>query len=378
MPFQRPTLSQERAQVAQDIASSLPGADALLRFSNLAILGDVQAGLSILHYGYLDWISLQAVPFTSQGEFLEGWAALKKVFRDPATQATGTATFTGTNGTVLPANTLLVRGDGVEYTVMADGIVAGGTVTVTAQAVADPTGQTGAFGNCASGTVLNLGTAIAGLTSTGAAPTAFTGGADLESDASLLNRMLGAYQATPVIGTSSNYETWAREVSGVTRAWCIANGMGSGTVVVYFMMDASEAAHGGFPQGSNGVATAETRDVAATGDQLLVANHIYTVQTNTALVYAVAPTQENETFTISGLAGSSTGTRNAIAAAIADVFLRNGSPKQTTINLADINAAIAAVPLTTGFVITVVNGGAPGNITPALGALPILGTVTYV
>ena len=43
MPFSRPTLATLRAQAAADIASALPGADPLLRFSNLGILGDAEA-----------------------------------------------------------------------------------------------------------------------------------------------------------------------------------------------------------------------------------------------------------------------------------------------------------------------------------------------
>ena len=58
------------------------------------------------------------------------------------------------------------------------------------------------------------------------------------------------------------------------------------------MMDVSEAAHGGFPQGTNGVAGAETRDTAATGDQLAVANYIYPLRPATALVYACAPASQ--------------------------------------------------------------------------------------
>ncbi len=381
MPFARPPLSQLKMQVAQDLATELEGSDPLLRHSNLNITGKVQANMANLQYGYLDWIAKQAVPFTAGGpngaEYIQGWAALKNVFLKEASQATGTATFTGTDGRTLDIGTPLVRGDGVTYTTTSSGTVAGSSVTVSAIADADPEGLTGAFGNCDAGTVLTLGTTIAGIQSNGVAASDFTGGADLEDEDSFRSRMLGAYQAGAVLGRSVDYVTWAEEVAGVTRAWCKANGMGGGTVVVYFMMDISQAAHGGFPQGSNGVAAAEDRDVVATGDQLAVANFIYTKQTNTALVYSVAPLPATQNFTISGLTGASTGTKNAIAAAISDVFVREGSPVQDVVELSDIEAAIAAVPLTSGFVITQINGGAPGNITPALGYLPVLGTVAY-
>jgi uncharacterized phage protein gp47/JayE len=373
MPFTRPTLSELRTQVAQDIASGLPGADALLRFSNLKIAGDAQAGLAHLHYGYLDWIAKQAVPYTSTGEFLEAWAGLKGVTRKPAAQASGTVTFTGTNGTVIPAGTLIVRGDGVQYKSTADATVSSGSAVVSALANADATGQTGAFGNCDAGTVMNLGTAIAGVQSGGSVTTAFTGGADLESDDSLRSRMLNAYQNVPQGGAASDYVTWALDVAGVTRAWCNPNGFGAGTVVVYTMFDQAESAHAGFPQGTNGVAASETRDTSATGDQLSVANAIFPKQPVTALVYSVAPLPSAVNFTISGISGVSAATKTLIQTAIEGVFFLNASPKGSTIALSLIESAIAAIAGTSGFIIT----SPAGNISTSIGSLPTVGTITY-
>lgn len=378
MPFSRPQLSDLQSQVAQDIASALPGADALLRFSNLGIVGNVQASLSHLHYGYLDWISKQAVPYTATGEFLEAWAALKGVIRKPATQAgvavAGQITFTGTAGTLVPSNTALVRGDGVAYTSTADATVSGGgSAVVSAIANADPAGQSGAFGNCTAGTLISLGTAIAGVQSTGTVTTAFTGGADIETDDSLRTRMLAAYQQAPQGGAVADYLEWALAVAGVTRAWCNRIGAGAGTVVVYTMFDQAEAAHGGFPQGTDGVAAADLRAAAATGDQLLVANYIYPLQPVTPLVYSVAPVAAPVNFTINGIATASVTTKALIAAAISGILYLYGTPLGGTIALSLIESAIAAIAGTTGFLITT----PAGNITSTLGQLPTLGTITY-
>lgn len=373
MPFSRPTLSEIRTEVAQDIASALPGSDPLLRFSNLGIVGSIQAALAHLHYGYLDWISQQANPFTCTGEFLEAWAALKDVFRIAAASSSGTVTFTGVNGTTVPSGTQLVRGDGVKFTTTADGTISGGTTTVPATANVDPGGLTGAFGNTDPGSIMTLGVAIAGVNSGGIVATAFTGGADIETDTSLRARMLLAYQNPAHGGDLADYETWALQVAGVTRVWVIPHGFGAGTVVVYVMLDVSEAVHGGFPQGNDGVASAEPRDTAATGDQLAVANYIFPLQPVTALVYVVAPTANTVAFTINGISGASAPTKAAIASAISNVFAQQGAATGSTVALSAVEAAIAAVPGTTGFVIT-----APvSNIVSAVGQLPILGTVTY-
>jgi uncharacterized phage protein gp47/JayE len=44
MPYKHPTLTDLRGQVQSDIQSELPKTGGLLRFSNLKITGDVQAG----------------------------------------------------------------------------------------------------------------------------------------------------------------------------------------------------------------------------------------------------------------------------------------------------------------------------------------------
>jgi uncharacterized phage protein gp47/JayE len=370
MPYPRPTLTDLRNQVAQDITAALPGADALLRFSNLKITGDAQAFLAHLHYGYLDWIARQAVPFTATDEFLEGWAALKGVFRVPATSAAGGVTFTGATGSIIPAGAALVRGDGATFTVQTGATIgSGGTAAVTAIANADPTGLAGAFGNTAAGAVMTLGQAIAGVQSNGVVSTAFVGGADIETDDSLRSRMLAAYQSPPEGGDQGDYVNWARSVSGITRAWCKPNGFGAGTVVVYIMLDASRAAFNGFPQGSGGVAAGESRAATATGDQLTVANYILPIQPVTALVYVIAPTANPVAFTIKGIPSAA---QSLIAAAINGVFLRDGSPGGA-VPVAHIWSAIAAVSGVDDFIIV----SPAADIANPAGALPTVGAITY-
>jgi uncharacterized phage protein gp47/JayE len=387
MPFQRKTLSTLISEVAADITSALQGADALLRFTVLNVIGKVQAGMSNLHMGYLDWISKQSVPFTAEDEYLIGWAALKNVFQKAASKATLTASFPGTVGTVLNAGTQVVRSDGVTYTTSSTATVGGGG-TVTANIVATVPGTAG---NANVGAVVSLGTSVPGIQSTGSITGTVSAGADVETNDALRSRMLAAYQSTPQGGDLSDYAGWALAVAGVTRAWVAPNGFGAGTVVIYTMWDSAESSHAGFPQGTNGCSQFDKgpggipRGTVATGDQLVVADSIINEQPVTALVYSCAPVANNLTFTISGLLSSTTATRAAIAAAISDVFFRNGDPRAGTINRSDIESAIAAISGTAGFVITLVQGvvGAttttyPGNITSAFGNLPVLANVLYV
>ncbi len=148
--------------------------------------------------------------------------------------------------------------------------------------------------------------------------------------------------------------------------------MGAGTVVVYFMMDVSEAVHGGFPQGTNGVASDEPRDTAATGDQLAVANAIYPKRPATALVYACAPASQAVNYTITNLSPSDAGTQATISAALNAMHLAKASPAGT-LYPSDWETAIGSVPWMRHF--TVSSPIVP--ITAPAGTLLTRGTVTF-
>jgi uncharacterized phage protein gp47/JayE len=358
----------------QDVtASDLPNADGFLRRSPLRIMAWVQAGLGFLHYGYLDWISLMSTPFTALAEYLEGWAAIAPtpVLRNAPTFASGPVSWPGITTTDLPAGTLCNRGDLVQFQTVADAKVIAGFATVTVIALV-----AGSNGNTDSGAPMTLAGVVPGITSTGVAYGPITGGSDLELDAALRTRMLESYAAPPHGGNDSDYVTWALQVPGVTRAWVPPVPLVPGAVTVYFMMDVAEAAHGGFPQGTNGAATLETRAAPATGDQLAVANALFPLRPVTAIVYAVAPTAQAEAFILGGLTGISAAQQAQVSAALASMLTAKDSPLATTsIQQSDVGSAIFAIGGLPAFDVVT-----PGvwPITSPLGSLFTLGAVTYV
>jgi uncharacterized phage protein gp47/JayE len=360
---------------------------ALLRKSVLSVLAIARAGLAFLHFGYIDWIALQAVPWTSTGEYLAAWGSLRNVFRKDAVAAVLTVGFTGEPGTPISSGISVLRADSAAYTVASSETIGeDGTAIVSVQAQV-----AGTTGNCEIGTELTLGTTIEGVQSTGSVTGTTTTGVDTEEEEDFRARVISAFQETPQGGDADDYVLWALAVPGVTRAWCSPNGFGAGTVVLRFMMDNAQAAHGGFPQGTNGVSqfdqgpNGQPRDISAVGDQLVVADAIVSQQPVTALVYACAPLNNVLNFQISGLSGTSQATRDSISAAIADVLFRNGDPRGGTINRNDIDAAINSIPGTGGWLMQEVTGTVdgvtttyPGNITSGMGALPTLGGIDYV
>lgn len=372
MPFARSTRTELIRAALADIAQAM-NLPAVLRWRPEFAMGTALAGLVNGLYGYLDWIAKQAVPATSTGEFRAAWAALKGVFPKDATFASGMASFPGTVGAVLAAGSPVGRADGsAAYATTLDATVGPGG-TVTSPIIASATGPAG---NALGGTALVLTAAVPGITSAGAASGPLTGGTDAEDVDSdgFLTRMLLAYAEPAQGGAERDYKVWALAVPGVTRAWVTPNGMGAGTVVIRFMMDEAQAANSGLPQGTDGVAAAETRAIPATGDQLALANAIYPLRPATALVYAVAPTAQGIAFTVADLSADTPAIRAAIKDTLAQALKALGEPGGT-IYPSQMAAAIDGVPGVTRF--TLVEPAAPVVLGP--GALPfVLNSVTFI
>ena len=371
MPFARPTLTELQQTAIQDITTSgVPGLTGLLRTAVLRVLAWCMAGLAYSVYGYADWIARMGVPFTAEDEFLYAWSALVGVYPKAATSATGTAVFSGTKGRLLPNGTSLTRQDGTSYQTTADGTVgANGSVTVPIEA-----GDIGEMTNDPGGTPISIATPIVGINSAGVTGI-LTGGADAETQDQLRTRMLIRYRSPPQGGDSEDYVEWALQVPGVTRAWCTGPALGPGTVSVFFMMDGNT--NNGFPVGDDGVSPKEPRPAmdVATGDQATVADYIYPLQPVTAMVYCIAPTPFVIDVTLEQLSPHDDATQDAIAAAISDMFLVEGSPGGN-LYPSQFYAAIDAIPGINHYIMTVPDPTEQVNVPN--GALPVMGRLTVL
>jgi uncharacterized phage protein gp47/JayE len=318
MPFARPTLTALRNTAIQDITTSgVPGLDGLLRNAVLRVLAWVMAGLAYSVYGYIDWVARQSVPFTATDEYLHAWAALVGIYQKDATPASGYAQFTGATALVLPAGAGCTRQDGTPYTTTADG-----TIDATGVMVVPITAAVmGAGTNADAGVAIAIDSPIPGINSGGVTVTALTGGADQETQDELRTRMLFRYAQPPQGGAASDYIDWALEVPGCSRAFVEPQGYGPGTVIVFPMFDEANSAHGGFPQGTDGAASEETRAPTASGDQLAVADHIWPVQPVTALVFVAAPVPFPIDVHLESLDPATAETQAAIVASLHDAFL---------------------------------------------------------
>ena len=134
MSFSRPALSEIVSRIRNDMLSRLP-ADDVLRRSDTEVLTRVLAGSVHGLYGFLDWISRQILPDTSDAEILDRQANIWGVTRKPAATATGTVTFTVQAGAVVPSGTLLQALDGMQYETTADAVVTAPSATAPIESV---------------------------------------------------------------------------------------------------------------------------------------------------------------------------------------------------------------------------------------------------
>ena len=354
MPFTRPTLTELISRIQSDIESRLPGTDPRLRRAALSVLARTLSGAAHGLYGYLDWLADQILPDTADTDHLDRWASIWGLSRKAATAATGSASFTGTDGAVIPAGATLQRSDGGEFTLDADATVAAGTLTAAV------TGSVaGTDGNTAAGSSLTLVNPIAGINSTGTvAAGGFTGGTDTETDDELRARLLARLQQPPHGGASFDYVAWALEVSQVTRAWVFPERLGAGTVGVSFVCDDLDPI----------IPTAAV--VAAVQD------HLNLVRPVTAQVTAFAPTPVAVNFTLT-IEPNQAAVQAAVEAELRDLLIREAQPDDGagsgTILLSHIQEAISLAAGETDHTLV-----APAaNVTLNSGEMAVFGAITW-
>lgn len=322
MPWATPTLAEVRGMVRDSIRAKMPGADAMVPNSVLRILSDGQGGQCHTVLQYVDWLALQLLPDTAETEWLDRhgdiWLvnADQSTGRKMATLAEGVVNVVGTvGGIAVPVGTRLgaavatVGGSVlVEYETLEGGVTASDSVPVPLRARAlDP----GSAGNLAPGDSMSI--TIPELSS--ASVVTMTGGTDTENDDDLRTRVLQRIRQPPQGGAAHDYVRWALAVPGCTRAWCVPNEMGIGTVTVRVLFDVLRADNDGWPR---------EEDLQA------VTTYIDSVRPVAVKdFWVLAPIKQFIDVIISNLKPDNTETRAAIQLSLQDMMYANAAPGQT-------------------------------------------------
>ena len=234
MSFSRPTLQSLTDRILADFKAKMGNTSNFLRRSTFRVLAQVQAGAVHLLYGYQEYKADQMFISTADADSLEFLGGEYGIARTQAVEATGSVRVTGIVATAIPLGTKFKSADDEEFvTDAAATIAASGSVDVAVTAVV-----AGAAGNEETGTELEFVSPIGGVNGTvEVISPGISGGADTETDDAYRERLLARKQYPPHGGARSDYVAWALEVSGVTRAWCIPEYDGAGTVGVGFVRD---------------------------------------------------------------------------------------------------------------------------------------------
>lgn len=362
MPFAIPTLADLRRLVRGYVAARLPGADATLPNSPLRVVSDNQAGLTSGLYEYLGWISRQFLPDTADAAYLDRHADIWLGGRIEASYATGTATFSGLAGVIVPAGTILTSGT-AQYQTTADLVLGAGPTSVAVAAITP-----GADANRDGGSSLALSSAISGVDGT-AIVFSMTGGIDTESDDHIRARVLERIRKPPMGGDADDYIQWTLATPTVgpliTRVWVAGNEMGPGTVMVRFMMDGSYS--DGMPQAA---------DIDAVKAYLDTKRPVSVFD-----LFVQSPVPYPLNFTIAGLSPDTDAVQASIAASVAAMLRERARPSTSvngallpaqTIYAAWIVEAVMSAPGVDHCTVTATDVAMPAN-----GYMATVGTITY-
>lgn len=356
MAWQRPTLDDLVTRIRSDFKSRLGLSGSLVRRAMADVLANVWAGAVHMTHGQLEWVAEQLFGDTAIREFLIRLAAKYGITPTAATFASGTVLATGTAATNIPANSVLVRDDGLTYETTALATIGGGgSISVPVQALTAGTGS-----NLEATELLSFESPIANVDSSVTVENpGIVGGIDEESTEDLRARYLLRRRTPPTGGSDADYEAWALAVAGVTRAWVYRHESGLGTLTVRFVMD------------NEAVIIPTAPDVA------LVQAAINAERPTTAEATAAAPTSSAVVFTIE-LLPDTAAARVAVEAELEDLLFRNGEPgdgvDRGTILLSHIRTAIGVAEGVDDYALTV----PAADVVPALGAIPTMGAITWV
>lgn len=146
--------------------------------------------------------------------------------RRSGTRASGAMTLRGDSGTVIPANTVFLSADGLEFRLTgAVAIGASGSASGAVEAM-----EVGRAYNLPAAALCRMYVNPIGLTSYESGET--LGGTDGESDTALLSRIDARRKKPPTSGNGYHYQEWALEIPGVGLAKVVSLAGGPGTVGV--------------------------------------------------------------------------------------------------------------------------------------------------
>jgi uncharacterized phage protein gp47/JayE len=350
LPLPRPTLATLIDQAQADFNAAIAGADSRLRFGFLDTMARVEAASIHALYGWLQWLVLQAFVTTAEAEYLDQEADDLGLTRQPATTATGSMTATGSSGSAIPVNSRLQRADGVQYRVTASTAISAGTASVALVCLTP-----GKAGNAPANSQLTFVQALPGVQSQ-ATSGVLAGGADVETDDRLRDRVLLRKRQPPQGGAKGDYGQWCQRLPGLTRSWPSPNEAGLNTLTIHFMMDDT------YPDG-----------IPTTGDAANLLAILEPLRPITLELFCQPPTAQPLNVTID-LIPDTPEVRDAVEVQLKDLIRRDAQPGGALL----ISRLREAVSIATGETDNQIVSPTANVLATSPGHIHTMGTITWL
>jgi uncharacterized phage protein gp47/JayE len=302
---------------------------------------------------------------TTFGGYLDLRCEEHGVTRRPAKAAEGQVQFSGEPGTTVLAGTRVATSadpvsgtPSIEFETTAEAVLnAQGTALVGIKAV-----EAGSLGNVAAGAINVPVSSIPGVTGI-SNPAATTGGAEAESDASLLERLMLKVRSPGTSGNKADYVQWGLEVDGVGGVQVQPLWNGPGTVKVFIIDKEKRAASSELvaavqnyiapdPAAGSGKAPIGASVTVASAEEIPI-----NVSAKLTLVSGATLDQA----------------QSAIAQALRD-YLRELAFADSVVRYSRLSAFLLDIPQIVDLSELTLNGGT-GNIEIGLGQVAVAGTV---
>lgn len=355
MAIPRPTLDELRERMLSDVDAKLEGPSARLPRSALNVLTLTMAGAIHELYGHAAGVPDDVLPDTATGDALDRIGRLYQVARIQPALASAVFIFEGQVGAEIPLGTRFRRdSDGLEWETTEAGTIQGTGQQLIDGAPLEP-GEIDDGGLLDTYTLVSPQAGIAAQIQQAAAMASV--GVDLESDDAYRARILKRIRRPAQGGNLTDYELWALEIAGITRAYPDPPTPGSNDVAVYVLNDAN--------------------DPPTPGAGLIaqVQAHIDALRPEGAVVTVAAPTMVAMDPTIA-LTPDTTEVRAAVEAELRALLERESEPG-ATILLSHVREAISLAQGEVDHDLTAAWGGAPADRVLAADEVGYLGTVTW-
>lgn len=219
-----PTFEEIRQAILRDMVSLNPETDVSSDSDNY-IRASSLASCATGQYAHQAWILKQFFPDTADTDFLERHCNLRGIRRKNATSASGTVIAHGIPQASIDADLQIKCGERL-YTVLEKAYIKEDGIVVLSIRSLEP----GVISNQHNKTAQFMAAPVG--VSSDLVNLDVTGGTDVESDNSLLNRLLDLLRRPPAGGNQYDYKAWALSVDGVTSAYVYPLRRGLGTVDV--------------------------------------------------------------------------------------------------------------------------------------------------